>query len=81
MRSKIEELSCEINFAINFFYSSKSLNCIGALSLYDPNMSIGDGERSFSVNLIEVKFEAGNETRENFCSGLYATKNCHEEKE
>ena len=45
-----------------FFYNSKNLNCIGALSFYDSKRSIG--EVLFLINFIGVIFEAGNETRE-----------------
>ena len=47
-----------------FFYNSKNLNCIGALSFYDSKRSIG--EVLFLINFIGVIFEAGNETREKF---------------
>ena len=64
------------------FYSSKNLNCIGALSFlrleeeywrspsYDSKRSIG--EVLFLINSIGVIFEAGNETREKIWSDFGA---------
>ena len=64
----------ELGPPLGFFYNSKNLNCIGALSFYyDSKRSIG--EVLFLINFIGVNFEAGNETRENIWSDFVAEQN------
>ena len=57
-----------------FFYNSKNLNCIGALSFfYDSKRSIGEVKIT-PINFIGVIFEAGNETREKIWSDFGAER-------
>ena len=46
-----------------FYYNSKNLNCIGALSFFTTRRGVLE-KSLFLTNFIGVNFEAGNETRE-----------------
>ena len=54
-----------------FYYNSKNLNCIGALSFFTTRRGVLE-KSLFLTNFIGVNFEAGNETCEKIWSDFGA---------